>query len=118
MSLLPTCRAKRRTSHLLPLLAALILGSLNIARADEAKPFLTPLVHRRHGLATRCCQPDLGWTTPGNPVNMALNGKAARVTAWPDGKWAAHVGPFKAGGPYTLTVKGPSSATFKNRPLA
>ena len=49
---------------------------------------------------------------------MALNGKAARVTAWPDGKWAAHVGPFKAGGPYTLTVKGPSSATFKNIPIA
>ena len=30
-------------SHLLPLLAALILGSLNIAWADGAKPFLHPL---------------------------------------------------------------------------
>ena len=49
---------------------------------------------------------------------MALNGKAARIIAWPDGKCAAHVGPFKAGGPYTLTVKGMSSVTLKDIPGA
>ena len=49
---------------------------------------------------------------------MALNGKAARIIAWPDGKCAAHVGPFKSGGPYTLTVKGMSSVTLKDIPIA
>ncbi len=110
MSLSPSSRASR----LLPLLAALILGGLNAARADEAKPFLHPLFTDDMVLQRGVADQIWGWTTPGNAVNVRLNGQATRVIAGPDGKWVAHVGPFKAGGPYTLTVNGPQSVTLKN----
>ncbi|MDQ2730345.1 MAG: sialate O-acetylesterase, partial [Armatimonadota bacterium] len=31
-----------------------------------------------------------------------------------DGRWMAKIGPFAAGGPYTLTITGPQTVTFKN----
>ena len=110
VSLLPTYR----TTRLLPLLAALILGGLTAACADEAKPFLHPLFTDDMVLQRGIPDPVWGWTTPGNAVNVRLNGQATRVIAGPDGKWVARIGPFKAGGPYTLTVNGPQSVTLKN----
>ncbi len=110
VSLSPT----RRAARLLPLLAALILGGSPAARADEAKPFLHPLFTDNMVLQRGIPDPIWGWTTPGNAVNVRLNGRATRVVAGPDGKWVARIGPFKAGGPYTLTVKGPQSVTLRN----
>jgi sialate O-acetylesterase len=110
VSLLPTYRGTR----LLPLLAALILGGLTAARADEAKPFLHPLFTDNMVLQRGTADSIWGWTTPGNAVNVRLNGQATRVVAGADGKWVARIGPFHAGGPYTLTVKGPQSVTLKN----
>lgn len=104
----------RRAARLVPLLAALVLGGLTAARADEAKPFLHPLFTDNMVLQRGIADPIWGWTTPGNAVNVRLNGQATRVIAGPDGKWMAKIGPFKAGGPYTLTVKGPQSVTLKN----
>jgi len=105
----------RRAARLVPLLAALTLGGLTAAaHADEAKPFLHPLFTDGMVLQRGVSDPVWGWTTPGNPVNVRVNGQATRVIAGPDGKWVAHVGPFKAGGPYTLTVKGPQSVTLRN----
>jgi len=104
----------RRAWRLLPLLVALILGGLTAVHADEAKPFLHPLFTDNMVLQRGVPDPIWGWTTPGNAVNVALNGKARRVIAGADGKWVAKIGPFKAGGPYTLTVKGPQSVTLKN----
>ena len=104
----------RRLTRLLPLLAVFIFAGLAAARADEAKPFLHPLFTDNMVLQRGMADPIWGWTTPGNPVNVRLNGQATRVIAGKDGKWVAHLGPFPAGGPYTLTVKGPQSVTLKN----
>ena len=111
VSLLSVHKEARR---LIPLLAALAIGGMTAARADEAKPFLHPLFTDDMVLQRGVADPIWGWTTPGNPVNVSLNGQATRVIAGPDGKWVAKIGPFKAGGPYTLTVKGPQSVTLKN----
>ena len=43
-----------------------------------------------------------------------MDGKQAAATAGPDGKWLARIGPFSAGGPYTLKVSGPQNVTLKN----
>jgi len=104
----------RRASRLLPLLVALLLGGLTAARADEAKPFLHPLFTDNMVLQRDVHDTLWGWTTPGNAVNVRLNRQATRVIAGPDGKWVAKIGPFHAGGPYTLTVKGPQTVTLKN----
>lgn len=100
--------------RLLSLPAALIVGGLTAARADEAKPFLHPLFTDNMVLQRGVPDAVWGWTTPGNAVNVALNGRTKRVIAGADGKWVARIGPFKAGGPYTLTVKGPQSVTLRN----
>jgi len=47
-------------------------------------------------------------------VTVTINGQATTATAAADGRWQVLVGPFAAGGPYTLSVTGPQSASFTN----
>ena len=58
--------------------------------------------------------PVWGWTTPGASVTVSMQGKSATAVADAQGKWMARLGPFEAGGPYTLTINGPQSVTLKN----
>jgi sialate O-acetylesterase len=58
--------------------------------------------------------PVWGWTTPGASVTVSMRGKSSKAFADAGGKWMARLGPFDAGGPYTLTVSGPQSVTFNN----
>lgn len=55
-----------------------------------------------------------GWAQAGERVTVTFQGRAARATADAGGRWQVLVGPFKAGGPYTLTVAGTNTLTFKN----
>lgn len=100
---------------LLGLLVAMfaILGQASV-RADDAKPFLHPLFTDNMVLQRGMADPVWGWTTPGQAVTVSLSGKTAKAVANADGKWTAHIGPFTAGGPYTLTVSGPQSVTLNN----
>src|ERR671912_527875 len=87
------------------------------ARAQETavyKPFLHPLFGNDMVLQRGVTVPVWGWTTPGASVTIELRGQKATATAGADGKWVARFGPFDAGGPYTLTVSGPKSATLTN----
>ena len=50
-----------------------------------------------------------GWAAPGAEVTVVLAGDGltatpTKVKAGPDGRWQAAIGPFQAGGPYTLTA--------------
>jgi sialate O-acetylesterase len=56
--------------------------------------------------------PVWGWTTPGARVTVGLRGKETTAVADAQGKWLARLGPFDAGGPYALTVKGPRTLTL------
>src|SRR5918912_428376 len=55
-----------------------------------------------------------GWAQAGERVTVTFQGRAARATADAGGRWQVLIGPFKAGGPYTLTVAGANTLTFKN----
>src|SRR5919199_801578 len=55
-----------------------------------------------------------GWAQAGERVTVTFQGRAARATAGANGRWQVLIGPFKAGGPYTLTVAGANTLTFKN----
>ena len=47
-----------------------------------------------------------GWASPGEKVSVAFNGEKARATTGADGKWLVILPAMKAGGPFTMTIKG------------
>ncbi|WP_114778523.1 sialate O-acetylesterase [Botryobacter ruber] len=55
-----------------------------------------------------------GWATPGEKINISFNGKRARATTGADGKWLATLPAMKAGGPYTMELKGKNTITLKD----
>ena len=94
-------------------IAACTLG-LALAGRGEDRPFLHPLFTDHMVLQRDLKAPVWGWTEPGKRVTVSMNGKTAEAVAGADGRWVAKLGPFPAGGPFTLTVTGPQSATVTN----
>jgi sialate O-acetylesterase len=84
------------------------------AQADAEKPFLHPLFGDHVVLQRGERFPVWGWTTPGARVTVEFRGREAGATADAGGKWTARLGPFDAGGPYTLTVRGPQTVTLND----
>jgi len=84
------------------------------AQESASKPFLHPLFSDDMVLQRRVEFPVWGWTSPGTTVTVSMLGKNSTAVADARGKWMARLGPFEAGGPHTLTIKGPQSATLKN----
>ena len=95
------------------LLAAAIIN-LGAAGVSADPPFLHPLFSDHVLLQRNQLLPVWGWTTPGEHVTVALNGKTATATAADDGRWEAQLGPFGVGGPYTLTVTGPQTVVVQD----
>jgi sialate O-acetylesterase len=100
----------------------LSLGSLfGASRAQSTQvqenaghPFLHPLFTDDMVLQRRVKFPIWGWTSPGASVTVEFQGKSSTAVADAGGKWMARLGPFEAGGPFTLTIKGPQSVTLNN----
>ena len=103
-----------RTALLAAALAAAALLPANAVRADDTKPFLHPLFTDNMVLQRGIADPVWGWTTPGQSVSISFHGKTEQAVAGADGRWTAKFGPFPAGGPYTLSVKGPQTVTLSN----
>lgn len=47
-----------------------------------------------------------GWATPGEKVSIQFNGRQLNTRTAADGKWQVKLPPMKAGGPYTMQLKG------------
>ena len=61
--------------------------------------------------------PIWGWSTPGDVIAIAMDGKPSgkEAIAGKDGLWTTKIGPFPAGGPHNVSVTGTKQkATFKN----
>ncbi|MCW3094953.1 MAG: Sialic acid-specific 9-O-acetylesterase [Chthonomonadaceae bacterium] len=107
----------RRVCLVATLLALLIVAQTQRGEAQDAasgKPFLHPLFTDHMVFQRGIKAPVWGWTQPGKKVTVGMDGKTATATAGPDGKWMAALGPFTAGGPYTLTVNGPETAKVED----
>jgi sialate O-acetylesterase len=107
----------RRVCLVAALLALLIVTQTQRGEAQDAaagKPFLHPLFTDHMVFQRGIKAPVWGWTQPGKKVTVGMDGKTATATAGPDGKWMAALGPFTAGGPYTLTVNGPETAKVED----
>ena len=94
-------------------LVPILLSGAAVAEA-EPLPFLHPLFADNMVLQQGIAAPVWGWAAPGEKVTVRMEGKSASATALADGKWLARLGPFAAGGPFTLEVAGPRSVTVKN----
>lgn len=92
----------------------LLMSSRIPAAGQAAKPFLSPMFTDNMVLQRGIAAPVWGWAAPGEKVTVSMEGRSATATTDGTGKWMARIGPFNAGGPYTLTVSGPQTATLKN----
>lgn len=83
--------------------------------AAPSMPLLDPLFTDNMVLQRGMADPVWGWAAPGQAVRVSIGGKTTQAVAGPDGKWTAKVGPFAAGGPYTLVAGlGNRIITLKN----
>lgn len=75
-------------------------------------PFVHPLFSDEMVLQREVSAPVWGWSTPGDVITVLLDGKQAGelATTGADGRWMTRIGPFAAGGPHTLTIRGKSQA--------
>lgn len=104
------------------LMAAPIMPATTPPQPAGDRPFLASLFTDNMVLQRERRDPVWGWTAPGAPVTVTLtadnspSGPAENVQtdAGPDGRWSVEIGPMRAGGPYTLSVKGPQNATLHN----
>lgn len=88
------------------LLCALMLAvTLLVAHAGDAVALKLPALLSNGMVLQRDRKVTFwGWATPGAAVTVTLRGKHAVGVADAEGKWRLQLGPFKAGGPYEVTV--------------
>lgn len=55
-----------------------------------------------------------GWAAPGENVHIKFNNKSVSATTGSDGSWKVTLPPMKAGGPYTMEVKGNNTIVINN----
>ena len=94
--------------------AAVLCVFAGLSGAGEGLPFLHPLFTDNAVLQRGAECPVWGWTTPGAKVTVLLAGRRAEAVASRDGEWMTFLGPFEAGGPHALEVRGPASVTVRN----
>jgi sialate O-acetylesterase len=92
---------------------ALILFILSqcVARADVSLPKLISdgMVLQRDARINVW-----GWATPGEKISIKINGKSYRAVAAASGTWKTSIGPFKAGGPFTMEITGNNAITLRD----
>ena len=55
-----------------------------------------------------------GTAQPGERVTVTFTSSKANATADTSGRWQTLIGPFKAGGPFVMTITGGNTLTFSN----
>lgn len=98
------------------MLGTVLLFAIGWTMAQQVAelPFLSPIFTENMVLQRNAKDAIWGWTTPGATVTVTIGKEHAQARADAKGKWLATIGPCKAGGPYTLTVRGPRTVTLQN----
>jgi sialate O-acetylesterase len=55
-----------------------------------------------------------GWADAGESVEIKFQSQVVATKADADGRWFTSIGPFEAGGPYEMTIKGNNSIHLRN----
>lgn len=108
----------RRVFKVFCSVALLVCAFVNVAaqttqsQTEADKPFLHPLFTDHMVLQRGVRFPVWGWASPGTRVTVEFRGKQDTAVADAQGRWTARLGPFDAGGPFVLTVKGARTLTL------
>lgn len=97
-----------RSAVLLPVLLWVTVG---VACADVRLPKLLAdhLVWQRDVPTTVW-----GWADPGEVVTVRFVNQTVRTQTAPDGRWSLRLKPLKAGGPYSMTIRGKNELTLRD----
>jgi len=99
-------------------LSILVLSLFLATRAFSAEPqtslHLPAIFGDNMVLQRNYATPIWGTAAPNQSITLTIAGQTRQATAGADGKWMVKLDPVKEGGPYELTVSGPSSITYKN----
>ena len=98
-----------KRTRLLLCVALLALGQPARANVKVAGMFGANMVLQRSAAI-----PIWGWAGKGEKVTVAFNGATNAAVADENGKWMVKLGPFPAGGPYTMTIAGSNTLTIGN----
>ena len=55
-----------------------------------------------------------GWATPGEKISLQFNGKKYSTKTTANGNWEIALSPMKAGGPYTMEIRGRNQIILKD----
>lgn len=55
-----------------------------------------------------------GWASPGEKISVKFNRKNYSTRAGADGQWKVNLAPMKAGGPYTMEIRGRNQIVLKD----
>src|SRR5437762_12403946 len=100
-------------SSLAMALVALVAGQPPVARADVK----LPAIFGDHMVLQRDQKDKVwGWADPGEEVTVlvAPGDQTKTATTGADGKWQVTLDPIAVGGPYTITVKGKNTITYRD----
>ncbi|MHB9035592.1 MAG: sialate O-acetylesterase [Armatimonadota bacterium] len=89
-------------------------AAISSAEDFSQRPFVHPLFSDNMVIQRDATVPIWGWAECGSRVTVNMAGKSAVAVADNKGKWVAKLGPFKPGGPYTLTLSGQKSSVISN----
>ena len=81
-------------------------GQTELATTTESRPFVHSMFTDNMVVQRNRRVPVWGWTEPGRKVTVRLQDQQVTVRANARGKWLARLGPFRAGGPFTLEIAG------------
>jgi sialate O-acetylesterase len=96
----------QRTNRVRLLLLSLLFWPTLVEAAD--KPFLSPVFADHMMLQRDKPNTFWGWTKPASVVTVSIGDQQAKCTADADGKWIVRLTPPKVGGPYAVTIDGPT----------
>lgn len=96
------------------ILLAFCMLIVSPCRADNTLPLLHPLFQDHMVLQRGIADPIWGWAAPGTKVTIIMQGKTTTTIANAQGEWQTKIGPFTAGGPYTLSVTGAQTITLRD----
>jgi len=105
----------RRFPRQLSLLILTLLLATRVHAADPQTSLHLPAIFSDNMVLQRnFATPIWGTATPNQSITLTIAGQTKQATAAADGKWMIKLDPMKEGGPYELTISGPTSITYKN----
>ena len=84
------------------------------AEAVKPLPFVSPIFSDNMVLQRGKTNTIWGWSEPGDTVQVEIAGKTASGVAAADRRWQVRIQTPRAGGPYTITIKGHQTLELHN----